>query len=192
MNMREGILKDITLGAGVAAALLAMNCAASHAAVLDVQSNGFSIEETVQINATPDKVYAAFIHPEKWWNSEHSFSQNAANLSLDAKAGGCFCETLPGGGSVEHLMVTYADPARTRITLRGGMGPFVGLAMDGVLSITLKPKDGGTALVLDNNYGGYIKGGMAQGPQAVDGMMTDVVAHLKFYVENGKSMPPEK
>jgi uncharacterized protein YndB with AHSA1/START domain len=190
--MRMRTMKDVALGVGVAGALLAMHCGAAHAAVLDVQPNGFAVEELAHIAATPDAVYAAFIHPEKWWNSSHSFSQDRANLSLDAKAGGCLCETLPGGGSVQHLTVVYADPARTRITLRGAMGPFIDLGMDGALSIVLKPKDGGTALVLENNVGGYIKGGMGNWPQMVDGMMTDVVAHLKTYAETGKPMPPDK
>ena len=190
--MRAGVLKDITLGAGVAAALLAVNCVASHAAVIDQQPNGFAIEETAHIAAAPDAVYAALIHPEKWWNSQHTFSQNAANLSLDAKAGGCLCETLPGGGSVQHLTVVYADPVHTTLRLRGPMGPFQGLGVDGALTFSLKAEKDGTALVLDNNVGGYIKGGFGKWPAAADAMMSDLVAHLKTYAETGKAMPPQK
>jgi uncharacterized protein YndB with AHSA1/START domain len=185
-------LKHVALGIGVTAALLAMNCAGSRAAVLDQQPNGFSIEETAHIAATPDAVYATLIHPEKWWNSSHTFSHDAANLSLDAKAGGCLCEALPGGGSVQHLIVVYADPAHTTLRLRGPMGPFQGLGVDGALTISLKTDNGGTALVLDNNYGGYIKGGWGQWPAAADAMMTDLVAHLKTFAETGKAMPRDK
>ena len=190
--MRKGHLKNIALGTAVATALLAMNCVASYAAVVESTASGFAIEETAQIAATPDKVYAALIHPEKWWNSGHTFSQNAANLSLDAKAGGCLCETLPGGGSVLHLTVVYADPARTTLRLRGPMGPFQGQGVDGALTFTLTAKDGGTALVLDNNVGGFVKGGFGKWPNAADGMLTDLVAHLKTFSETGKAMPPDK
>jgi hypothetical protein len=190
--MRVEKLKHVVLGVGVAAALLAMNCAATHAAVLDVQPNGFAIAETVHIAAAPDTAYAALIHPEKWWNSSHTFSHNAANLVLDAKAGGCLCETLPGGGSVQHLTVVYADPARTTLRLRGPMGPFQGLGVDGALTFSLKADGGGTALVLDNNVGGYIKGGFGPWSAAADAMLTDLVAHLKAYAETGKAMPPDK
>jgi uncharacterized protein YndB with AHSA1/START domain len=185
-------LKHVALGVGVATALLAMTCVASHAAVLDTQPNGFAIEETAHIAAAPDAVYAALIHPEKWWNSSHSFSQDRANLSLDPKAGGCFCERLPGGGSVQHLVVVDADSAHTVLRLRGAMGPFLGMGVDGALSFSLKADKDGTALVLDNNVGGYIKGGFGQWPAMADGMMTDLVAHLKTYAETGKAMPPEK
>ena len=188
--MRAKTLKDMALGLG--AALLATNCVAAHAAVLDVQPGGFAVEEVAQIAAPPDKVYAALIHPELWWNSAHTFSHDAGNLSLDPKAGGCLCETLPGGGSVQHLTVVYADPAHTTLRFRGAMGPFQGQGVDGALTFMLTAKDGGTGLVLDNNVGGYIKGGFGQWPQAADGMLTDLVAHLKSFSETGKALPPDK
>ena len=78
---------------------------AGHAAVTDMASNGFTLVQSAEIAAPPDKIYAALIQPSRWWSSDHTFSGNAANLSLDARAGGCFCETLPGGGSVQHLAV---------------------------------------------------------------------------------------
>ncbi|MGC1523626.1 MAG: hypothetical protein WA803_18950, partial [Steroidobacteraceae bacterium] len=77
------------------------------AAVLNVAANGFEIHETAHTSASPDQVYAALLMPSRWWDSNHTFSRSAANLVLDARAGGCWCETLPNGGSVEHLTVVY-------------------------------------------------------------------------------------
>ena len=71
------------------------------------------------------------------------FSKSAANLTLDAKAGGCWCETLPDGGSVEHLVVVFADPGKT-LVMRGALGPLQGLGVEGALSIVLKPAGDGT------------------------------------------------
>jgi len=159
----------------------------AQSAVLETNANGFAIEEKAHIAASPAKVYAALIHPENWWNSEHTFSGSAGNLSLDAKAGGCLCETLPNGGSVQHLAVVFAAPNST-LRLRGAMGPFQGQGMDGALTFTLKASGDGTDLVLDNNVGGFMKGGMGKWPQAADGMLTDLVAHLKYYAETGKAM----
>ena len=48
----------------------------------------------------------------------------AANLSLDAAPGGCFCERLPNGGGVEHMRVTYVEPGK-RIVLTGSLGPLL-------------------------------------------------------------------
>ncbi|HSM95072.1 MAG TPA: hypothetical protein VLT91_03445 [Rhizomicrobium sp.] len=175
----------LAFGVAIGALLIAAN---ARAAVVESGDNGFAIEEKAHIAVAPADVYAALIHPEKWWNPEHTFSHDAGNLSLDARAGGCMCETLPGGGSVQHLTVAFALPGKS-LRLRGPMGPFQGQGVDGALTFTLEGKDGGTDLVLDNNVGGYVKGGMGKWPQAADGMLTDLVAHLKYFAENGKAMP---
>lgn len=178
-------MKTIFLGA----ALVALACCAdAQAAVVESNANGFAIEETVHIAVSPDKLYSALVHPELWWNPQHTLSGSAANLSLDAKAGGCLCESLPNGGSVRHLTVAAVMPGKA-IVLRGAMGPFQEQGVDGALIFTLKTKDGGTDLVLDNNLGGFMKGGMGKWPEAADGMLTDLVAHLKYYAETGEAMP---
>jgi len=158
-------------------------CAAS-AAVVDTQPNGFAIEDVVYIAAPPDKVYAALIKPALWWNSEHTFSGSASNLSIDAKAGGCFCETLPNGGSTLHAIVVDADPGVT-LRLRGPLGPFQGQGVDGALTFTLKAKDGGTDITLENNVGGYMKGGWGRWPAAADAMLGEQMVRLKTYLETG-------
>jgi hypothetical protein len=79
----------------VAAAVI---CPSAHAAIDDAQPNGFSVVEAVHIAAPPDKVYAVLIDPARWWDGGHSFSRDAKNFTLDARAGGCWCETLPGRG----------------------------------------------------------------------------------------------
>jgi uncharacterized protein YndB with AHSA1/START domain len=177
--------KQFAIGGAVALLLIV---GAAKAAVVESTPQGFAVEETAHIGASPAKLYAALTHPENWWNSEHSFSQDAKNLSLDPKAGGCLCETLPGGGSVQHLTVTSVMPERM-IRLRGAMGPFQSQGVDGALTFALKAGGDGTDLVLDNNVGGFIKGGMGKWPEAADGMLADLVVHLKYYVESGNPMP---
>ena len=93
------------------------------AEVVSVAGNGFELRETAHTAASSDKVYAALLLPSRWWNSAHTFSQSASNLTLDARAGGCWCETLPNGGSVEHMRVVYVSPGKT-LRLRGALGPF--------------------------------------------------------------------
>jgi uncharacterized protein YndB with AHSA1/START domain len=155
-----------------------------HAAVTDSGPNGFSIEQTVHIAAPPDKVYDALIRPAAWWDSGHTFSGSAANLTLDARAAGCFCEKMPNGGSVEHAQVVVAAPGET-LRLRGPLGPFQGQGVDGALTFSLKAGGDGTDLVLDNILGGYMKGGFGEWPQRADAMLAQQVARLKAYVETG-------
>jgi uncharacterized protein YndB with AHSA1/START domain len=177
--------KHLAIGCVVATLLIAAN---ARGAVVESNASGFAVEEKAYIAASPENVYAALIHPENWWNPEHTFSGSASNLSLDAKAGGCLCEALPDSGSVQHLTVVMVMPGKT-IQFRGAMGPFQSQGVEGALTIQLASKDGGTDLVLENNYGGFVKGGMGKWPQAADAMLADLVVHLKYYAETGKPFP---
>lgn len=159
----------------------ALTAAGARAAVVESGANGFAIEETAHIAASPDAVYATLIHPETWWNADHTFSGNSANLSMDAKAGGCFCETWKDG-SVRHATVVFAQPGKA-LRLRGPFGPFQGQGVASALTFTLKPDGTGTAFKLEDIVGGYMKGGFAKWPEAADGMLTDLVAHLKARAE---------
>ncbi len=163
------------------ATVLSLPC---RAAVVEQTSAGFAIVQTVHIAAPPDKVYDALIHPALWWDSGHTFSGSAANLSLDPHAGGCFCETLADGGSVQHGVVVFAAPGST-LRLRGPLGPFQSQGVDGALTFSLKAAGGGTDLTLENNIGGFMKGGFGEWPARADAMLAQQVAHLKHYLETG-------
>jgi len=158
----------------------------ARAAVVESTPAGFSIEEKTHIGESPSRVYAALLEPAKWWNSQHTFSGSAANLTLDAHAGGCLCEKLPDGGSVQHLTVIYAAPG-TVLRLKGALGPFQNQGVEGVLTFTLSPKDGGTELILQNNTGGFMKGGFGQWPAMADQMLADLVERLKQRAESAKT-----
>jgi uncharacterized protein YndB with AHSA1/START domain len=162
--------------------LTSLGCAAN-AAVVDTAPAGFDIQQTVHIAASPAKVYAALIVPAKWWNSAHTFSQSAANLSLSAKAGGCFCEKWVQG-SVEHATVVDAEPGKV-LRLRGALGPFQGSGVASALTFTLKKAEGGTDVILDNSIGGYMKGGFGNWPTLADVMLAEQMARLKKYMETG-------
>ncbi len=174
--------RALLLACGVAASL---TCARnSGATVTDSAANGFTVAIEAHVEATPDKVYAALIEPSRWWASDHTFSGDAKNLHLDAKAGGCWCEKLPGGGSVLHLTVVYVDPGKV-LRLRGALGPFQGLAADGALTWKLKPAATGTDLSMTYTLGGYSKDGFAELSKAADGVLTAQIGRLKQLIESG-------
>jgi uncharacterized protein YndB with AHSA1/START domain len=152
--------------------------------VVDVSPTGFQLSVAVHIAAPPDRVYAALIQPSKWWNSDHTFSGSAANLTLEAKAGGCFCEKLASGGSVSHLTVVSAMPGK-QLRLRGALGPFQGSGVDGALTWSLAAAGAETDLTVTNDMGGHMKGGFGDWPAKADAMISDQVARLKKFVETG-------
>jgi uncharacterized protein YndB with AHSA1/START domain len=153
------------------------------AGIVESTPNGFVIEQAIVIKAPVDKVYAALIDPASWWSSQHTFSGSAKNLSLEAKAGGCFCEVWPGG-SVEHSRVVFIAP-KSILRLRGVLGPFQAHGVDGALTFTLSADQGGTKLVLQNILGGFMKGGFGQWPERADAMLAEQVGRLKNFAETG-------
>lgn len=161
---------------------------AARAEVVDVQPSGFEVRRAVHIAAAPGKVFAAIVEVGRWWDPHHTYSGDAANLSLEPRAGGCFCETLKDGGSVAHMRVVYAAPGQA-LRLEGALGPLQTLGASGHLSFALAPKAGGTDLVLTYDVGGYAKGGFGGWAAPVDQVLGEQTVRLKALVETGKAEP---
>lgn len=171
------------LGAAAAVGVLAA-AGAGRAAVIQASANGFELKQTVHIAAPAARVYAALIEPRRWWSPTHTFSGDAGNLTIDARAGGCFCEALPHGGTVSHLTVVMAAPGEG-LTMRGAMGPFQDRGVDGAVAITLTPAGDGVDLTLTNDMGGYMSEGMAAWAPRADAMFAAQLVRLKRYLETG-------
>ena len=170
---------------GLAALILVSADGAAFAEVKSVTPNGFEVVSMATITAPPDRVYAALGEVGRWWSPTHTFSRDAANLSMELRAGGCFCERLKDGGAVQHLQVVYAAPGEG-LRLRGALGPLQTEGVDGTLSWTLKPAEGGTSVTLSYVVGGYIRSGMEQWAPRVDRVLDEQLQRLKSFIE-GKS-----
>ena len=168
--------------ASLLAALLIAGSA--QAAVVEATASGFQLKITADIQAPPAKVYEALLQPARWWNPDHTYSGSAANLALEPKAGGCFCESLPGGGSVRHLEVATVMPGRS-LVLRGALGPFQAMGVDGALSLAIAPQGQGSTLTLTNTIGGFVPGGLADWAPRADAMLSEQVGRLKKLLETG-------
>ncbi len=147
----------------LAATTLLASGPAALAEVTRYSETSFVINHSVQIKADRATTWAALIAPNKWWSPSHTYSGDAANLYLDAQATGCFCEKLPRPadalagqriGSVEHMHVVYADPQRGVLRMIGGLGPLQSEPVHGVLTITLRPREGGTRIEWQYVVGG--------------------------------------
>ena len=168
---------------GVAPLMFALGVAGQAAAeVKSTAPNGFEVATTLMIAAPPDRVYSALGEISRWWSPSHTFSRDATNLSIELRAGGCFCERLKDGGSVKHLEVIYALPGEG-LRLRGALGPLQLEGVDGTLSWTLKPTEGDTNLTQSYVLGGYIRSGMEQWAPRVDKVLDEQLQRLKSYVE---------
>ena len=157
-----------------AAALLA---SPAGAAVVSSSDVGFEQSSTVIVAADAARAWAMLTAPARWWDGAHSWSGSAANLSLDARVGGCFCETMPDGGRIEHARVIAVLPNRL-LRLTGALGPMQEHGITGVLSFTLKPAPGGTAITMGYAAAGYFPSGMKALAPVVDAVNSGQLARL--------------
>lgn len=139
---------------------------------------GFEVQNKVMVSASSTDAYAALARVGEWWNPEHTYSGKAANLSLDPRAGGCFCEKLEGGGTIEHLRVVYAQPGQM-LRLQGGLGPLQAQAVSGTLTWALKPVGKGLEISQTYAVGGYIPGGAEKLAPIVDKVLAEQLRRLQ-------------
>lgn len=167
-------------------AIMVLGLVASAPAIARVHeetATSFVVRLGVEVPVGPGKVWDMLIRPADWWDSENSYSGDAANLSLDPRAGGCFCEVLPAKdsqdgaalGGAEHMRVVYAERPRA-LRMVGALGPIQPDAVTGVMTMILQPSDTGTRILWEYAVAGHIrKPGMAA---AVDAALTSQILRL--------------
>jgi len=164
---------------GLLASLLASTSAAE---VVDVDPAGFTSRSVHDFAAAADEVWQALTNDiNQWWHPDHTFSGDAQNLFLDARAGQMFGEKLPGGGSVLHMEVLQADPGKL-LRLRGGLGPLQAMAVVGVLSVEFAALGEGTRLTVTYVVGGYADGGLAAIAGPVEGVVVEQFQRLRGFL----------
>lgn len=130
------------------AAAIALGAAGPASAEIAARSDdGFTLVFERRIEAPADAVLAAVARPAEWWSDAHTFSGSAANLSVDLRPGGCWCETLPDGG-VRHGEVVLVWPAQRMVRFNAPFGPLQGMAADAVLTVTWADAPDGSGRLL--------------------------------------------
>lgn len=167
----------------IAFAAFAVAASPVAADVVDSSAVGFTVSKTVTVAATPDALWETLRAPQRWWAKEHTWSGDSANLYIDSQATGCFCEKLPGRGSVQHARLIYVDKSRL-MRMEGAFGPLQAYAVTGVMTFELSA-DGDTATKLKMTYtvSGYMPGGLDKLAAPVDGVLGEQVTALKEAAE---------
>jgi len=165
-----------------------------HRADADVTASGaagFISEHTLIIAAPRSQVFRALTDEvSRWWDPQHSYSGEAANFSIDARPGGCFCERLTDGG-VTHMTVAFVQ-RDTTLRMLGGLGPLQEMAASGSMTFSLSDADAGTTR-LHYRYavGGYSLEGLEGLAIPVDQVQLGQLQRLKRYVETGSPIVDE-
>jgi uncharacterized protein YndB with AHSA1/START domain len=148
-------------------------------------ADGFVSKHQLVIAAPRARVFQALTDEVgRWWNPEHSYSGVAANFSIEARAGGCFCERLKDG-SVAHMTVVFVDRDST-LRMLGGLGPLQAMAVSGSMTFALTDAESGaTRLVYEYAVGGYSPDGLGAIAEPVDRVQLGQLKRLQRFIETG-------
>lgn len=158
----------------------------ARAEVKDATSSGFTVENVRVVPVDAATAWLALVQDiDRWWPKDHSWWGAASTLSIDARAGGCFCEMVGGeaggGRQAQHLLVTFVDPGRT-LRMIGGLGPLQGMGLHGALEFRLSPEGEGTRIVLWYRVGGYTPDDLSRFAPIVDRVQAQQLGGLADFL----------
>ena len=166
-----------------ALAILGFAFSLSAAAAVETTRDGFfSTRSVILVEARPAVAWKALSQVSKWWEPAHTWSGSARNLVLEARAGGCFCEKLEDGGSVQHARVVFAQPGQT-LRLDGALGPLQEMPVTGVLTFTLAPDASGTRITMTYQVAGALSMDAAKLAPLVDQVMSAQLERLREFIK---------
>ncbi len=168
---------------------LALAALPAAAEVKDSSPSGFTVENTVTVPVAPAVAWKALVGDvDRWWPADHTWWGDARRLSIDPRAGGCFCERH-GARQAWHMTVTFADPGKL-LRMTGGLGPLQGMGLNGALEFRLAPAGpGGTRITLWYRVGGYTPDDLSKFAPVVDRVQAQQLGGLARFL-GADAAPP--
>ena len=165
----------LILSAAVAATV------ASGVAVAEVKSSapdGMVLQYKGELPLPRDEAWTRLVAISSWWNGSHTYSGDATNLTLDAVAGGCWCEMWEEG-EIEHGRVVMAMKNNV-LRVQGAFGPLQELGVNAVLTVTLADgaQTGMTSVTMDYRVVGSSLTDLSPLAPIVDGVLQEQVNRL--------------
>jgi uncharacterized protein YndB with AHSA1/START domain len=159
--------------------LAAATSARAEVAQSDPQGFTIAIRRIVLADATQS--WDGLVHPARWWNPEHSWSGDAANLGVEARAGGCWCERW-NGNEVEHGRIIRSEPG-VNLRLRGVFGPLQEQALTGVMDFRLTQGKDGTQIDLSYRVSGPASARLDEVAAIVDQVLSLQMDRFKAHLD---------
>lgn len=171
------------LFAAVSAASLAALAGPAAAEVSARSENGFRLTYERTVTASAEAVLEAVGRPAAWWSDPHTYSGSAANISVDLRPGGCWCEALPGGG-VKHAEAVLVWPEQRMVSFEAPFGPLRSIGADALLTMTWTDAPSGTGRTLKWTFvvSGPGAGAMAD---AIDAVTSEQFGRLADHLDRG-------
>lgn len=177
------------LKALTAAFSLALTAVPASAEIVSRTADSFTLRYSGTVSVGRGDVFGAIELISAWWEGAHTYSGDAANLTLETDLGGCFCETLPDGTIFAHGRIVASDD--DHLTLDAPLGPLKGRATRAALTFSWPE----TASLLEDDETGvvvlFVVEGLGVGAfaDAVDIVMQGQHGRLLHLVEHGRPTP---
>jgi hypothetical protein len=148
-----------------------------HADVQSAAEQNMTVQITLTVKGTPEAAWENLLKVGTWWSSDHTWSGDSKNLTLNAVPGGGFDESLPGSGFVRHMQVIYSDPGK-KLRMTGVLGPLQEHALQGTMTISLKAEGDTTIISTTYHVAGHFPGGLEKLAPLVDQVITEQFTRL--------------
>jgi len=150
------------------------------------------VEHEVVVDAPRDVVWQAAVgNVGAWWSSDHTISGDAANLRIEPRPLGCFCERISAQGSVVHLTVSFVNPG-VLLRMTGALGPLGLMGVSGNMFWEFFDEDEGTRVKFSYAIGGYHPDGLDTLAPGVDAVIGEALGRLAALVETGNAANVER
>lgn len=152
------------------------------AEVVDSSPSGFTIQNEARVPVDTEATWKALVEDvDRWWPRDHTWWGSEGALSIEPRAGGCFCERHADKQAL-HMLVTFVDPGKL-LRLSGGLGPLQGMGLHGVLEFRLaEAEGGGTTITLFHRAGGYAPDDLGAFAAVVDRVQAQQLGGLAAYL----------
>jgi uncharacterized protein YndB with AHSA1/START domain len=167
-----------------AALLVSLASLPLHAEVKDATPAGFTLENAISVPVDAATAWKALVEDvDRWWPTDHTWWGAESQLSIEPRAGGCFCERN-GEQQALHMLVTFVDPGRL-LRMTGGLGPLQGMGLHGALEFRFKAAEGGgTTITMFYRAGGYTPDDLSKFVPVVDKVQALQLGGLGDYLRS--------
>lgn len=163
---------------------------AARAEVVSASEGAFVVRSEAVSPVETKRAWRALGEIGKWWNPEHTYSGDAGRMSLDRRAGGCFCESW-SGQSVEHgrVVLNMEHEGVRTIRIAGALGPLQELGANGVLTFRISGDGAGSRIAADYRVSGDPSLALNALAPVVDAVLEEQVSRLARYAATGNPAP---
>lgn len=144
--------------------------------VVESSATHYVLRHEATSTLSADALWQRLIEPASWWHPDHTYSGDAANLSLELKPGGLWAETWDAG-AVTHGTVMLVETGSV-LRLDAPFGPLAGVGAHTVWTITIEADGDGSRVVFDEVSSGPPTAKMDELAGAVDYVKTEAINRL--------------